>query len=497
MMWELIQANRRRSAVLVALMGLLLCGLGYAIGGAIIHPGGLDYPPGQEHLALLNPAGGMIGAGVAGAIWAVQAIIAYLFGGRILMAVSRAREIEKADHPQLFNVVEEMTIASGLGKMPKVYIIDDMSMNAFAAGRSPDDACVAVTAGLLGRLNRDELQGVVAHEIAHIVHRDVLYMTMVGIMAGTIVMISEVVLRSLRYGAVRGGRYAAGGRGRGNNQGAIILLVLVIVLAIVAPLLARLIYFAVSRKREYLADAGAAVYTRYPEGLASALERITGDPHPLEAANSATAPMYIVNPLQKSGQALIGLFSTHPPTAKRVAALRAISGGVSYGAYRQACARVNAGNIGMPKSAVKDASALPFRAPLATPGSGGVDEVRRQMREAGDLLHHLHHFTFLACACGMKMKLPPNFPKAAVPCPRCQATLRVPAAGPAPQAGAPGAGGPTANPPAAAAPLRAKRNPGAWTTIQCACGATKNLAPNYAGNRLQCGKCGRAIELEG
>jgi heat shock protein HtpX len=504
MMWELIRANKRRSTVLVLLMGLLLIGLGYAFGAALFFPGGMPVDTPQAVL-WLNPAGGMTGALFAGALWLVQVIIAFAFGDRILMAVSGAREIQKSDHPQLFNVVEEMTIASSLGKMPRVFIIDDPGLNAFAAGRSKDNACVAVTAGLLGKLNRDELQGVVAHEIAHIVHRDVLYMTMVGIMLGTIVMISEVALRSMRFATIGGGSGRNSG-GRGKNNGAAIMLIIALVLAILAPILAQLIYFALSRRREYLADAGAAVYTRYPNGLASALEQISSDPQPLARANRATAPMYIINPLQKARGLSAGLMSTHPPTEKRVTLLRSLGGGVSYAEYQQAWARQDGRSAKMPASALKDRTAQPLRAPHPDFGDGGGNTPRERMRQAGDALRNVNQFLFLACACGMRVKLPPDFKQDHVACPRCHANLQVPMAGLAAtamigeqlsqQAAAP------VPPPIPMArvrpgepPLQVTRPASGWTTIRCACGATKNLAPTFALPKTTCTSCGREIQV--
>lgn len=498
MMWELIRANKRRSTVLITLMGILLIALGYSIGAAMFFPGGLPVETPQAVL-WLNPAGGFMGAMIATIIWLVQVIVAYAFGDRILMAVSGAREIQKEDHPQLFNVVEEMTIASSLGKMPRVYIIDDPGLNAFAAGRSPENACVAVTAGLLGKLNRDELQGVIAHEIAHIVHRDVLYMTMVGIMLGTIVMISEIVLRSMFYSSM-GSRGRNSSKGKGN--GAAIMLVVALVLAILAPILAQLIYFAISRRREYLADAGSAVYTRYPEGLASALERIAGDPQPLAKANRATAPMYIINPLQKASGRTLGLMSTHPPTEERVQILRSIGGGVSYAKYQAAWAQKDGSSAKMPASALKDRADAPVRA--AHPNfDGGGNTARERTRQVGDALRNLNQFIFLSCACGMRVKLPPEFKQDHVNCPRCHAVLQVPTAA---LAAAAMAGQQLEQSAAAASPpplpkgtgtpaLHAQRARNGWTTVRCSCGATKNLAPSFSGTRTTCSNCGREMQV--
>jgi heat shock protein HtpX len=210
-------------------------------------------------------------------------------------------------------VVEEMKIASGLEKMPDIYIIDDPALNAFATGRDPNRAAVAITSGLLQKLNRDELQGVMAHEISHIKNRDVLLMAMCSILLGTIVLLAWYGSRFMIFGAMTGSRRSSS---RGGGRGNIIILLVALVFMILAPIMAQLIYFAISRKREYLADASAALYTRYPEGLASALEKLGASTGQLKSANQATAPMYIVNPFRKKGMKASDLSSTHPPYRK-------------------------------------------------------------------------------------------------------------------------------------------------------------------------------------
>lgn len=403
-MWEQIRANRRKSVSLVILMAALLLALGFVIGESA------------------QPGAGFIGLAAAGGLWVILSIVAYYRGGDILLAVSGAREISHDDHPQLFNVVEEMKIAGLLPKMPKVYLIDDMALNAFAAGRGPDRAAVAVTAGLLGRLNRDELQGVIAHEVSHILNRDVLLMSMVGVTLGTIVMVSEVFLRSMRFRSLGSSR-----RYRGSGGGGVaIMAVLAIVGAILAPILAQIIYFAVSRRREYLADANAAVLTRYPEGLASALERIGTDTAPLARANSTTAPMYIVNPFRAAGRLAAGLTSTHPPLEERIRVLRGITGNVSFAQYETAWRTAHGKGKGvLPASALAAGGAQPIRAAFA---AETVSSPRRGMREAGDLLRKINGFLFLTCTCGLRIKLPPGFNRPRIECPRCHCQLEIPAA---------------------------------------------------------------------
>lgn len=266
---------------------------------------------------------GLVGPmGIFGMIAILAGVFGYFFSGNMVMAISSAREIKKQDSPELFRVVENMSIAAGLPQ-PKVYIIDDSAPNAFAAGRDPKHAMVAITTGLLDKLDRAELEGVIAHEISHIGNYDIRLMSIVAILAGTVALLSDIFLRWTWFG---GGRRRSSDKGSGQLQ--LILLVVAIVLAILAPFIAAIIKTAISRKREFLADASSAMLTRYPEGLARALEKISKDTEPLEAANKATAHMYIVNPLAEYKGTprgwFSGLFMTHPPTEERIAALRAM-----------------------------------------------------------------------------------------------------------------------------------------------------------------------------
>jgi heat shock protein HtpX len=405
-MWEQIRSNRRKSVVLVLFMALVLLGLGFVIGEAF------------------QPGAGLFGLAIATAIWAVMGLVSYFQGGHIMMAMSGARKIEKSDHPQLFNVVEEMQIAAGMSKMPDIYIIDSMALNAFATGRDPDHAAVAVTAGLLGRLNRDQLQGVIAHEISHVVNRDILFMTMIGVMLGAIAMISQVFLRGMFYS---GGRRRRSRSSSGGDQAQIIFMVLAIVLAILAPIVGQVIYFAASRRREYLADANAAVLTRYPEGLASALEAIAHDPSPeLPQASSATAPLYIDNPLRKGPRKAIGLFTTHPPIEERVRILRGISGSeVSFAGYQQSLNTVSGDRAGHIPASAMGLTGQPMRSGVSKP-KPTARPPRRQMRKAYDAVRKSHGYTFAQCDCGAQLKIPPNFRHSTAKCPRCHSTVAVP-----------------------------------------------------------------------
>lgn len=302
-MYEQIAANRRNTLLLFTLVIVLLGSLGFILG------------------EVLAPGAGLFGLVVMAGVAVLWILVSVFAGDRIVHTITGAREAPREEFPVLHNVVEEMAIAAGLPK-PAVYVIDDPSPNAFATGRDPGSAAVTVTTGLLAKLDRDELQGVVAHEMAHIRNRDVLYAVVLAIIVGLIALVCEVMLRSLRFGAVSRGR--GGGRGAGGAQ--VVILLVALVFAILAPISATLLQLAVSRQREYLADATGAQLTRYPQGLARALEKIAADPAPLRTANRATQHLFIVNPLKSLKRAARShVWSTHPPIQERIRRLNAMA----------------------------------------------------------------------------------------------------------------------------------------------------------------------------
>ena len=294
MVYEQIAHNRRVSIVICIIFAVVVLLLGWVLGEVWGFP--------------------WIGLAVALGISLGSVYAAYYNSDQIVLRMSRARPLRKAEHPHLFHTVEGLAIAAGI-PTPRCYVIGDSAPNAFATGRDPEHAVVCVTTGLLGKMNRMELEGVVAHELSHIKNYDTRLQCLVVVLVGTTVLLSDWIFRSMFYG--RRGR-----RSRGGGQATAILFVVALVLALLAPLVAQLLRLAVSRRREYLADASAALMTRYPDGLADALEKLGRDTEPLEAANKATAHLYIINPL-KSG---LGsrLFSTHPPIEERVRRLRAM-----------------------------------------------------------------------------------------------------------------------------------------------------------------------------
>lgn len=399
-MWEQIRSNQIRSVVLTIGMGVLLILLGYFLGAAF--------------------DSAIAGLVIAILVWAILSLIGYFQGDSILLSMSRAKKIKRDDHPRLYNVVEEMKIASGLEKMPNIYIIDDPALNAFATGRDPNRASVAITSGLLQKLNRDELQGVIAHEISHIKNRDVLLMAMCSILLGTIVILAWYGSRLLIFGSMTGSRRSSSSGGGGQAQ--IIILVVSLVFMILAPIMAQLIYFAISRKREYLADASAALYTRYPEGLASALEKLGTSTGQLKSANKATAPMYIVNPFRKKGMRASDLTSTHPPISERIRILRAMAG-ASFNDYDQVYRQVHGGKGVIPAASIA-AETVPITTTKLEGEAGEPNEIQRA-RETSDVMWRLSNYNTITCDCGAKLRVPPNFKEPQIKCPHCGRTHQV------------------------------------------------------------------------
>jgi heat shock protein HtpX len=301
-----IARNRRNSWLLVIIVALVLAALGAAIGYAT------GFGWGGVVIALI----------VAG----VMSLFSYYAGDQLVLVSSRAKEVSLANPPdelkQLVNVVTEMTIAGGL-PMPKLYVINDSAPNAFATGRDPKHASVAVTTGMLEKMDREQLQGVIGHEMSHIGNYDIRFTLLVGVLVGAIALLADWFLRFTFWGGGRRG----GDRDRGGGGGLVIILfVIAIVLAIIAPIIGRAVQLAVSRSRESLADVSAVELTRNPLGLARALRTISEDKEVLEVANRATQHLYIINPIKSFEDRAKSMWDTHPPLSERIAVLRGLAG---------------------------------------------------------------------------------------------------------------------------------------------------------------------------
>lgn len=299
--WDQVSGNVFKTWVIMLFFSLFTVGVIYVLAQ------GFGY----------GQVGGLGIFGFALIMAGVMNFVSYYWSDKIVLGISGAKPIEKKDNPEVYRTVENLCIAAGL-PLPKIYVLDDSAPNAFATGRDPKHAAICFTTGILSKLNKQELEGVTAHELSHVGNRDTLLMSVVSVLVGTIALLSDWFMRSMWYG----------GRDRDRNN--TVFLVIAIVAAILAPIVATLIQLAVSRRRELLADASGVLLTRYPEGLINALQKISSDKEPLEAANRGTAHLYIVNPLKgtEAKAWLAGLFNTHPPMEVRVKALREMEGKV-------------------------------------------------------------------------------------------------------------------------------------------------------------------------
>ncbi len=323
---SLISRNKRNTFLLCILVTVVMCLMAAAIALVVV---GYQTAEPELYGQAVEPAPPLsytlsISIGAALVVAAIMIVFAYFGGASAILAVSRARQIRKSDDPQLFNVIEEMTIAANM-PMPRIFVINDTAMNAFATGRDPQHAAVAITLGLRDKLTRDELQAVMAHEMSHIRNFDIRLALFVAVLVGLIVLMADFFLRYLWWGGAS--RRRSRGKGGGGIQ--LVIMVVAILLAILAPLFAKLIQLAVSRQREYLADATAAEMTRQPEALASALAKLEADTEVLEVANRGTAHLYIVNPFKPHERRfkVSGLFRTHPEVADRIRRLMSLGRG--------------------------------------------------------------------------------------------------------------------------------------------------------------------------
>jgi heat shock protein HtpX len=302
-----IAANRRASWLLMLIVTLLLVALAGTAGYAL----GYEW----------------YGIPFALILAAILASTSYFGGDRLVLAASDAREVDRSNPPdnlkQLMNVVEEMRLASGQ-PMPRIHVIPDTAPNAFATGRDPKHASIAVTAGLLEKLDREELQGVIAHEMSHVRNLDIRFMLLIGVMVGTIALIADWFLRISFWGGLGRGRRSGGDREGGGIMALIAIIALL--LSVLSPIVGRLVMLAASRRREGLADVSAVELTRNPMGLAGALRKIADDPEVLEVANKATQHLYIVNPIKAFEERSSSMWDTHPPLAERIRVLEALAG---------------------------------------------------------------------------------------------------------------------------------------------------------------------------
>ncbi len=309
-MFDAVASNKRKTWLLLILFSAFVFVVGYAAGFVL----------GNAYFGLV----------IAGVLLGIQLILLFTKGDQLILKMNNARELPRDDTNYIYNLVESVSLAAGMSKPPKVYIIEDDSLNAFATGRKPEKSAIALTRGLINKLDRDELEGVIAHEISHVVNYDILISTTAIMLVGVISLLAGFLRRRLFWTSMGRGRRRSSKSGSNNSQA--IMMIVSIVVIILAPLFAQILNFAISRKREYLADANGAILTRNPKGLAGALRKISGDTAVFRSANEATENLYIAKPLKKDRdlsrrdrKSLTGnWFSTHPPIADRIKKLESM-----------------------------------------------------------------------------------------------------------------------------------------------------------------------------
>lgn len=412
----LIRSNQRKSLLLMLALGGVLLITGFAMGTLIYAMnwfsfGWFDHP---EWDIWLGP-GGMA---LALLIWLVSLPLSYFYGDRAILYFSEAQEVHAWEAPLLHQVLEEMLIASGQSSKPRLYLIPSGALNAFATGRGPEHASIVVTSGLLEALTREELQAVMAHELAHINNRDILYLMLASTLLGAVLMLSNHEDHSHDTEDNSGFRVRI--RTDSDSKSSVshpALAVLMLIILILAPLCAKALYFSLSRRREYLADACAALYTRYPEGLASALEKIQASTEPLGCSQEALAVHFITNPIEMDFQTgLADVTATHPPISERIRILRSLGSQLSLGRYQQVYQELTGQGLGLTAS---DLSSLPRRQAL-TPAAPDPRSARERHRDTTQILWLLNGYLKVNCHCGLRFQLPPDLKTARIQCPRCK-----------------------------------------------------------------------------
>lgn len=438
-MWKQIQKNKRNSVILIFAMLFLIMFIGAVVGAAIC-----AYFFENAHINVyLNFAS--YGVFFAVIVWLIMLLISLTRGKQIILSRSNAVKLPPESHKILENIVEEMTIASGLPKKPDIYVIDSKSPNAFATGLSVNNSAIAVTTELLTILDRDELQGVIAHEISHIVNRDTTYMLFASIMIGSIVFLGEAGLRVIVSASRSSSRRR---RSSSSSSGGNIILVVCLILMVLAPIFAQLLYFSLSKRREYLADACAAQYTRYPAALASALKKLDSDTHGSEGLNKVIATMCIFNPYTKTKSILAKAMSTHPPIEERIKVLLNMTN-FDLSSYNKAFRNITGRTTTIITKEELEKAKIPNVKKSDNPNvlktteigtCGGVgavglvseqktqqkqEEYKQRKRNAEDIVWKANEYIFKQCSCGTKLKFPKEYEGQTINCPHCKKPIIV------------------------------------------------------------------------
>ncbi|MDP8221132.1 MAG: M48 family metalloprotease [Candidatus Stygibacter frigidus] len=516
MIEELIRKNQRKSIYLLITSFVILLIVGFVLGSLfytyLAPRRGSDYESNRIWFALIF-------AGFIGLVELVQVYLIFNSKPRTLFKQLGLKEANQTQFSKLNNVIAEMSIAAGLARAPEAYVIASKAANAMAFGTRPETGAIAVTAGLLSICNRDELQGVVAHELAHLVNKDSMLLEVCRSTLGMVIVLRDVMLRSLYWGSMGRSSYRTSNRssGKGNSGFGLVLIIIGVIFAIMAPILIQIIYFSLSREREYLADAVSARLTRYPAGLASALTKIAYSTTTLEKIDKVSAAAFIDQPYGDVVVTSKGT-RTHPPIWNRIKILRKMIGGAGYLDYRKAYEEVVNTTAGfMPESVASSTTKLPLRMAEALVGEQSMVTSEAEMAaltdnvRTEDVIRLTEDYGFIDCDCGLKIKVPADYDKYEIKCPRCgrrhilSENMRGTLASMLDESAVTGAaaagiiqdvledkGEPDYSKEEKQTYVRDKKG---WQEIQCICGYKVQLSPTFIGRFISCRKCKRRITI--
>ncbi len=472
-MWEIIRANKRKTTMLLLILALNSFFSGFLVATVLF--GYTFFLTGLISSGLFF---GTIGGAIGLFIFFLEGITSYLYGNEIILSRCRAKELTPSMHPQLFNILEELLIASNSKFKPKLYATPSIVPNAFATGIKIEDSAIVVTTGLLTQLSRNEMQGVIAHELSHIINRDTLYLTFAG-----------TILNFKAKAALLGG-FDYDSRSSYNKDETTIF----DYLEQVQEHINASLYFSLSKNREYLADATAVRLTRYPEGLASALEKISSNDSLLHEARYNTAPFYIINPINKKNS------KTHPPVEDRVRILRNISKGANYKDYQDSFNYVAKSTESIIPKSVLEEDYVPLKTDGEVESPMNGKTILDIVRETKDLDKAINNFRFIFCNCGLKLKIPEDFTRDQIHCPRCGSKHQLVNASSiepkSPYKENPFEDGVKDVNGLIDGNLYIRKKVGSWESFFCDCGYVLQLAPTFRGKRIQCFHCDKEIKIK-
>ncbi|MFW6014865.1 MAG: M48 family metalloprotease [Halanaerobiales bacterium] len=470
-MWKLINLNKRKTIYLFLILTIFNIIAGYGV-GFLLYIGAKHYNYNNFHEI------GLLGAVIAFLNLVISWLFSYYSGDNMILSRCNAQKLKRDNHPQLFNIVEELCISANLNYVPDLYATPSLAANAFAVGIKKEKSSIVITTGLLKILNRNQIQGVLAHELAHIINRDTLYLTF----AGSALMVKNKPI----FGD---NRHQLGNKGSG-------LAALVKLYMLLIYIVSRIIYFSLSRNREYLADATAIRLTRYPEGLASALEKINSCKRKIKNVNYFTAPLYINNPLTRES------YKTHPPIDKRIKILRNITREVSYEQYQNAYNYINKNNKNIiPVEEIKKDQHIPIKEEKNIEENNKIiyENTKRDFSSAKKNIEK-ELFKYILCKCGTTLKMKNECDLLKISCPNCGSRHNVSEAE-LTKPESPFAENPFDDSEVLVDIIENNnisrdKNHDKWLSIFCECGHVIEISPMFSGNKIRCNDCGKIIHIK-